>query len=324
MYNPEIKWRFINDAVPGSQFSIEFIKEVFDYAEQTEERVGKDLCAMDRSELLRSVYDTLGAAQRTVKDVEWYRKSAMSVLNKYGKWCVRNVVPGSKVFLGDLQDPATVRYKYRFVSNPLHLCLYLDDLFPVHEEHMTLNDTYQIFFWFAFAGINQQASMEIGSSHVDLQGLEILYGGEKYPIYPEALPLFRRAVTENQMVINHPNYKQLVTRQRIPGDAVIRGTREISLEDFNGAMMRSMRARTNSDFLAPHLNYTNVFYSGIFYRCLTLEMAGARINFDEIAARSFVRRSGGSGPYARSNIATRKKDLLIGYKEWKSAFLPTE
>lgn len=343
MYNPDRKRAFITSESGKSGFSEEFAEKLFETLEQFELREGKDVCEMTGPCLLRTVFDVLSRIQTT------YRKSAcrnieeaayngirrqyqvrkipsredlLSILRCYGRWCAANIYPWASIELTEIEDPAKVRYRYRFVANPAHLKMYLDDLYPLDDTCPTLNDIYQSFFWLAFSGVMEEDAVELTPENLDFRKMEIRFGGSVYPIYAEAVQPLMNAAESTQLRINHPKYKKVSMRARANGDLILRGFQDFSLMEFRNAMMKPMSKRYDTDFLSPYLNYQNVRYSGVFYRCFLLEMAGVRLDFDEVTRNSYTRRSGKSETMTQSNFVAKKKSVLTGYAQWKDVFAP--
>lgn len=344
MYHPDRKREFIAAEREKSGFSEAAAEKLFEILEQFEAREGKDVCEMTGSCLLRTVYDALSRAQTyyfrvapgsTEEDVRRgrprrdlparetpSREDLLAILRCYGRWCAGNRISGATVALTELEDPARVRYRFRFVANPTHLKLYLDDLFPMDDGFPTLNDLYQSFFWLAFSGLMEEDTAALTSDCLDFRKMEIRSGGEIFPIYAEAVPSLMSAVQSTQFRINHPKYKKVSTRDRAAGDLILRGFLDFNLSDFRNAMMRPISRRYDTDFLTPYLNYRNVGYSGIFYRCFLLEMAGVRLDYDAVTRSAYSRKQGSSETLTQSNFISKQRKIMAGYAEWKSIFTP--
>ena len=208
------------------------------------------------------------------------------------------------------------------VSGPLHLQKYLDSIFDPEEEE-TIDNLYRCYFWMAFGGIDEEDTILIKTEDVDLENMEIRYKSVSVPIYRDALPAFRNAITLNSFLYKHPKYSKLIRRERIPGDTIMRGIKATT-KTFT---MRTTLSKRNIKAIEEgktdlQLSFYRVRMSGLFYRTYEIERAGGTVDFSDAALRLMDGKTYSLSGREKIEHKQRRieRDYFEDYQRWKLAF----
>ena len=323
MFNQEIKKEFILDVCNDGQVTEEFANEVFSVAARYEQESDIDLNAMQRIRLIPAVSGILEKYSRNSwPDESGKRDKILELLRSYGRWSVKHRIENCSDELISLEDPAAVRYKTRFSANPSHLRQQLNDLFPLNDIYGTINDTMHCFFWMAYAGLDEAVAVQITPDHVDLRKMRFDINGKQYPIYTDGFPSIWNCVYLDQFMISHPKYSRVSMKDRAIGDEILRGFTEKNSTARISLDTRLTQAKFKTEIYTPNLTYRNVRYSGIFYRAFMQEMAGARVDFTEMAKLFVVRKRSPDKEIDKRNLWNKIREVKAGYNNWKMAFVP--
>lgn len=314
MYNKEQKKRFIKDYT-NSVNTINVAENVFISLEKYEEKWGADLCTRSKEEL-QPVIDSIVGLRSNSK---WM---SLTILKEYVKWCLAMKVPDACDGMLHIEVIGLDKVRTQMVASPLHLQMYLDDVFDKESEE-TIDNLYRCYFWMAYGGIDEDDTIIIREKDVDLSKMEIKYKTTAVPIYREGLSAFKNAITLTSFAHKHPNYSEIVRRDRIPGDLLMRGVKAT----MSTYTMRSSVSRLSAKALADEktelqLSFSRVSLSGLFYRTYERERAGVPANFAGAALHEMkgknYKLSGREKLKHRQN--RKEKVLMDDYQRWKLAF----
>lgn len=317
MYNENLKQQFVQQDI----FSVskrEVCLGVFNAFEEYEKAWGADLCTKTRDELLPVIQSLVGLRVKS-------KKTRLSVLKEYVKWCIDSNVPGACDGMLLIDDIGNEKIKSQTVSNPLHLQRYLDQVFD-REEEKTLDCIYRCFYWLAYGGMAEEDIINVKITDVDFQSMIVRHNGEEFPIYREAIQAFRNCIELTSFVYKHPNYdkSRTVWKDRAGGDLLIRGiAQQISITKIRVALSRKSKKSIEDGRTDLKMSYYRVWLSGLFYRMYESERAGMPVDFSAAALRLMEGKTYklDSG---RNNIGAvqrrHENDYLTDYNRWKSAY----
>lgn len=314
MYNEEMKARFIRQYT-GSLNTANVATTIFNALEEHEKSWNADLCTRSSDELQPVIDEIAGLRSKS----KWM---ALTILKEYVKWCIAMKVPGACDGMLQIQAVGLDKIRHQMVSCPLHLQRFLDEVFD-RESEETIDNIYRCYFWMAYGGIDEEDTILIRNEEVDFSQMAISYKTTSVPIYREALPAFRNAVSLNSFLYKHPNYSKPVRRDRVPGDTLMRGIRATT-KTFT---MRTTLSKRNIKAVEDgstdlQLSFYRVRMSGLFYRVYEMERAGIPANFSEAALRVMDGKTYSLS--GREKIEHRQNKIersyLEDYQRWKLAF----
>lgn len=311
MFNESLKNKFINSTRKGNDVSSLFVS-----SQPYEEKYGKDLCQFSQDELQDFVNHCLGVMEST-------KRSRLMLVRQYIKWCSDNGIPNVSEVIGEITTNDTSRIKETMVSSPEHLNSVMDTVFRKVDEH-TIDNVYRCFLWMAFAGIPQCDVMKITSANVDFKEMEIVYNGNSFPIYKEAVSVIRDCAELEQFIYDHREYNNPVWRARADGKALLRGYIPDAAASSVASLIRKaiVNARARCGETIPKLNYSHVAFSGQFYRMRERESIGFPIDFRWYIANEWI--ADGSydpdDPKIMNRLKVKAHRLKMDYECWKSAF----
>jgi hypothetical protein len=314
MYNEEQKVRFIREYT-GSLNTANVATTLFNALEEHEKSWGADLCTRSSEELQPVVDEVTGLRTRS----KWM---SLTILKEYVKWCIAMQVPGACDGMLQIQTVGLDKIKHQMVSGPLHLQKYLDDIFDPESEE-TIDNIYRCYFWMAYGGIDEEDTVLIKNEQVDFSQMSIYYKTTNIPIYREALPAFRNAVSLNSFIYKHPNYTKPVRRDRVSGDTLMRGIRATTKTFTMRTTLSKRNIKAVEDGLTDlQLSFYRVRMSGLFYRVYEMERAGIPASFSEAALRVMDGKT--YALYGREKLEHRQnkieRNYLEDYQRWKLAF----
>lgn len=314
MYNEEQKKRFIRDYT-GSLSTANVTATIFNETEKYEESWGTDLCTKGVEELQPVVNEITGLRNKS----QWM---SLTILKEYVKWCLAMKVPGACDGMLRIEAVGLDKIKKQMVASPLHLQRYLDDIFDKEFEE-TIDNLYRCYFWMAYGGIDEEDTILVKTEDVDLSQMLIRYKTTSVPIYREAIPAFKNAVTLTNFLYKHPNYTKPIRRDRVPGDTIMRGLKATTKTFTMRTTISKRNISAIEDGLTElQLSFYRVRMSGLFYRTYEMERAGIPVTFSEAALRVMDGKtyalSGREKIIHKQNRIER--DYFDDYQRWKLAF----
>lgn len=314
MYNEEMKSRFIREYT-GSLNTANVATTIFNAMEEYEKSWNADLCTRSSEELQPVITEITGLRSKS----KWM---ALTILKEYVKWCIAMQVPGACDGMLQIQTVGLDKVKHQMVSSPLHLQKFLDDVFDPESEE-TLDNIYRCYFWMAFGGIDEEDTILIQNEQVDFGQMVIYYKTTNIPIYREALPAFRNAVSLSSFLYKHPNYSKPVRRDRVPGDTLMRGIRATTKTFTMRTTLSKRNIKAIEDGLTDlQLSFYRVRMSGLFYRVYEMERASIPTSFSEAALRVMDGKT--YTLHGREKLEHRQNKIersyMEDYQRWKLAF----
>ena len=319
MYNENQKRAFI-ESHTNSDKTMAKIVQIFSWFEPYEEDWGLDLSQQSAEKLQPVVNELTGVRSKSTELI-------LIILKEYVKWCGRS---GYEVSRGifDVRINTIDKIQNQMVASPLHLKAKLDEFFePVEEE--TIDITYRVFLWMAFAGLDDKDAIRVTADCVDLKNFRINFEGHSYEIYKECIEDFKKACELTDFQYKHPNY--ITRRDRADGNLIMRGIRTPTVD------LKTIRPVINKKFGADdteetggrqksRISYKRIYLSGIFYRAYERERAGLPVDFSEFIARSIERKEK-TKKYTVTKTRTLttiantiEREYLADYEKWKCAF----
>lgn len=314
MYNESLKSSFIADYTK-SLSTAQHAQVVFDAFAPSEEMWGADLCTRTAEELQPVVNSVAGLRAKS-------RWMALTILKEYVKWCLAMKVPGAIDGMLKIEVVGLDKVRSQMVSGPMHLQQYLNAVFEPEAEE-TIDNIYRCFFWLAFAGIDEEEDIFlVTKDDVDFENMVIRYGFTEYPIYREAIPAIRNAMTLTSFAYKHPSYSKVIKRDRVIGVTLMRGIKADSkILTLRSTLSKRARLAYKEGRTPLQLSYYRVWISGLFYRMYENERAGGAVSFAEEAQRYVSKRvyHNEHRPLStQQNIVAR--DYMDDYQRWKLAF----
>lgn len=314
MYNEDRKVRFIREYT-GSLNTANVATTLFNALEEHEKSWGADLCTRSSEELQPVIDEIVGLRSKS----KWM---TLTILKEYVKWCIAMQVPGACDGMLQIKAVGLDKVKHQMVSGPLHLQKYLDDIFDPESDE-TIDNIYRCYFWMAYGGIDEEDTILIRNEQIDFSQMTIFYKTINIPIYREALPAFRNAVSLNSFLYKHPNYTKPVRRDRVPGDTLMRGIRATTKTFTMRTTLSKRNIKAIEDGMTDlQLSFYRVRMSGLFYRVYEMERAGIPASFSEAALRVMDGKT--YSLHGREKLEHRQnkieRNYLEDYQRWKLAF----
>lgn len=317
MYNEEQKNRFLSNHTTSAH-TAKSASVIFNALAHYEELYDKDLCAMSVEELQPVVNDILGPRSQT-------KQTALSVLREYVAWCVVNKCPGACDSIKYVDLLGLDKLRRRLVANPLQLQNYFDTVFrDVEEERIDI--VYRCWFWMGYGGIGEADALLVEDKDVDLNNLVIRWKDREYPIYKEAVPAFRSAVTLKTFFHDHQHYQS--NMERVPGNTILRGVKtNARLSTLRSSISRQLAQAVIEKKTKLRLSYSRAVLSGLLYRIYEKERAGVVaennvVDFLEIARQQMEGKeySLSGGGTMNQKLNQRAREIEQDYQRWKLAF----
>lgn len=323
MYNKDIKERFITD-FSSNTGRRQVASIMFETLEQYEKEAQSDFCTWQKDRLKPVVCELIGLRENS-------KKTRLSILKTYVKWCVQNNIPGAREDLLEIDDFGLDKLKRQMVANPQHLQRFLNCILEPEQEN-TVDNIYRCYFWLAYGGMSEDEVFKVSVKDVDLMDMVVRFNGKEFPIYKEAVPAFRSCVERTSFKYKHPNYiDRDIYRNRIAGDILLRGTRGygsvtgIRVEISRKQKEQKFRRESTKDdkSLDLQLSHYRVKLSGLFYRVYEAERAGIPVDFMP-AAEQFMDGKTYKLDSGRNLIESKQRriavEFLEDYNRWKEAF----
>ena len=316
MYNQKLKERFIWECANKSDSSRYEYETLFNRLEKYENEWGADFCTRNAEELQPVLEKICGIK----KNSKWTR---ISILRKYVSWCIDNKVSGAcdGIFHVNISD--TEQIKRYSVVNAKHLQSYLDILFDP-EDKKTIDNIYRCYYWLAYGGMREEDISEVKRSDLDFESMMVRYE-KRYtavPIYREGVKAFHNCAELDSFALQHPLYAKEVSRKRICGDELMRGSKSVlSVKVIRSRVSKA--SRENRDRTSLQLSYRRVWLSGLFYRIWEQEVMGIPVFFDDIAADDIEEReyeAETSKELIKNKIRIKANEYKRDYNSWKAAW----
>lgn len=322
MYNETQKNAFIA-AHTSSDKTTALIVQIFNWFEPYETEWNMDL-SQQTTEILQPVVNDLSGLRSKSTEL------VLIILKEYVKWCGRNGYEVSKGIF-DVRINTIDKIQNQMVASPLHLKSILDKK-EVHNdketlicgfdlpEQETVDITYRVFLWMAFAGLDDKDAIRVTADHVDLKKLRINFEGHSYEIYKEGREDFEKACKLLDFLYIHPNYT--TRRDRAEGNIIMRGFRSPNVDLLTIRPIINKRLCSGKTPTKEKISYRRIYLSGIFYRAYERERAGLPVDFSDVIAREMQdRQYTVTKTRTLTTIANAlEREYLADYEKWKCAF----
>lgn len=322
MYQPEIKQRFIDEFTTGPSLK-KRIERLFQSFEEKEQAFQSDLTLLPLQDLQSAFSAGTGLRSADAEDM-------LYVLRAYVQWRIKNNLQTTKSVYSLSTDQLDKIFD-QMVGSPLHLKLKLNSVFDSPEDE-TVDCIYRTYLWLAFIGMDEEDTIHVRVSDVDLNHLCIHFNGRIYDLPRECIPDFSNACTLTSFFYDNEHYQ--IRRDRAPGDYLLR---TIRLQQFNIASARVLISQVlhahshdqhgNKIHDGFKLSYHRLYLSGLFYRAYERERAGLLADFDSVVSQEMDKKQeeGGYkldknrtiGKIKNQRIRSYEKD----YQRWKLAFI---
>lgn len=314
MYNAEMKTRFIREYT-GSLNTANVAQRVFNALEKYEEAWNADLCTRSAEELQPAVDEIVGLRTKS----KWM---ILTILKEYTKWCIAMGAPGACDGMLKVRSIGLEKVRHQMVSGPRHLQKFLDEMLDSENEE-TIDNIYRCYFWMAYGGIDEEETILVRKDQVDFDHMIIEYKDTSAPIYREAIPAFKNVVSLDSFCYKHPHYNQIIRRDRVPGDTLMRGIRATT-KTFT---MRTTLSKRNIKAVEEgitdmRLSFYRVRMSGLFYRVYEMERAGFPVSFSDATLREMKGKNYTLQEHEKIKHRQNRieRDYMEDYQRWKLAF----
>lgn len=319
MYNEKQKKEFIS-AYTRSNSTAAKVEQIFSWFEPYEIGWDTDL-SQQSAEVLQPVVNSITGVR--IKSTEL----VLIILKEYVKWCAQNGYETSKGIF-NVKINSIEKIKDQMVVSPLYLKNRLDEYFDATDQE-TVDITYRVFLWMAFAGLEDKDAVRVTADCVDLENLRINFEGHSYELYRYCKEDFAKACSLTSFKYIHPNYT--TRKDRSVGDTIMRGF------GSSVADLKTIRPVINKRFDTKNsmsgsgsqkfrYSYKRIYLSGIFFRAYEKEQAGLPVDFSEFVAMSIERKEK-TKKYTLSETRTLAKiaktlerEYYADYEKWKCAF----
>lgn len=316
MYNTEQKMRFLRDIFHEDSYApatLENAKFVFNRMEVFEEAAGADCCTMTAEELQEIVNQTAQKAYGS-------RQYSFRILRQYGKWCLKNGVPGAAdgLLKLDARNAGLDKIRTTMVSGPKHLQRCLDAAFSPESEE-TVDNVYRTFFWLAFAGVPIEDVVSLRTSDIDPKTMSLCCRGRVIRFPTEAFDAVYNTATLYSFRYIHKNYVGS-RRERFNSDQLLRGIKAEANKStlLNTACLAVMKAY-KAGKTDVHFTFRDIRMSGLFYNIFDQERSDLKRYAHGATDRlisSVMKEFCASGSDNIQKINATWED----YRRWKAAF----
>lgn len=325
MYNEMQKKAFI-DSRPSTEKNAtkKLIAQIFGWFEPHETDWGMDL-SLQTAEVLQPIVNSLAGLRYKSTEL------VLILLKEYVKWSRDNGYDVSDGIFNVSIDTID-KVKNQMVSSPAHLKTILDKR-PVKigdetvecgfdtPDKETIDITYRVFLWMAFAGLEDKDAIRVTAENVDLKKLRINFEGHIYTIYKESKEDFEKACKLTDFLYEHPNY--VTRRDRVEGDTIMRGFRSSPVDLLTIRPIINKRLYSGKTPTKEKISYRRIYLSGIFYRAYEREQMGLPVDFSDVVAREMQGKE-----YSQTKTRTLttiantfEREFLADYEKWKCAFV---
>lgn len=316
MYNQILKSQFLRERYGDCLRQKQEAERLFEKTQPYEEAAQADLCAMTVDQLQKTIDETFFMKRHS-------HIGQRSAVGEYMEWCLAHKVEGATDNYQRLEAVGLNKIRYRMVSGPLQMQVFLDSVFDAEAEETT-DVIYRCYYWLAFCGVDEFDVPNIKVSDVDLQKRVIRYRDMNLEIYREAMPAFEKAVTLSEMRYKNARYTEPIWRKRVDGDTLMRGVRAASdvftVRKYIGQRLSAAQAAGEA---SQRINYSGAKLSGMFYRVYERERAGVPVGFSELAVTEVLKKNPSADfrtRSARQSVNAKEREYLDDYRRWKLAF----
>lgn len=305
MYNEVLKKRYIKERSDSANIA-KLLESFFRRSQPFEEEYGADLCTLNTRQL-QPIVDKLCGVTLTA------RNSAMGELRLYGRWCIKNNIPGASNDILSVKPSNAQNIKRRMVAGPYHLQVCLDLLFE-REDTRTIDCAFRSHYWLAFAGLKEDETEIIRKADVDFESMCVRYDNKEYPIYREGVKAIKNCVILTDFAVYNFKYKKIAYMNRFDDTTLLSGIKSNLNRKFmiNELCARGKKGR-NDGSVDFNINYFTIYLSGHFYRMFERERAGFPVDFSYLVVSDY-------GDSTEQNQRRRASYLLNEYEMWKIAF----
>ena len=276
IYNTKIKMAFI-ETIESKQIR-DIAMACFRDTAPFETDAGHDLCTFSGEEettALKAMMDTMLRSET--------RRLAARAITMYFQWCVKTRVQGAVEHEPIKKDVIDAVNHDLLIFSPAHLQTILDKIFD-READGTVDNVYRCFYWMAYAGLSTESIIMLKPEHFDLKSFLVSVNGENGVLYQQGIPCIENCIGMSQFRYKHPLYSNVVMKDRVPGDYILRGTRgtydDLALAYKSLSSVLSKRVRDSG----LTFSYHQCYYGGLFYRIHEQELCyGAAPDFASIA-----------------------------------------
>lgn len=312
MYNEEHKSRFLR-VYTRSEATAHVATNIFNRFEPCEAERNADLCTMSADVLQPIVDEIVGLRTKS----KWM---GLSILKEYARWCIDTRYPGACDGMFHVDVTGIGKIRQQMVSGPAHLQSYLDTVYD-KESELTIDNIYRCSHWLSYGGASEDTIPNVRISDVDFETMSVRCGERLVPIYREGLEAFRNCAKLSSFRYKHPNYRDVIIRDRLPGDELLRGIKsKAGVIDMRAVISKRAARAAREGRSNQRLSYNRVSLSGLFYRTLERERMGVPVDFSD-ATEMFIEDSGIQYKNDMKTVRYRiTRDFEIDYQRWKLAF----
>lgn len=306
MYNETKKQEYLNSAKFAHR-TRNLIADIFNKLESYEQTAGKDISEFSAKELNSVLYDGFLISKQSTYD------NILSIINRYKEWVGAPTLKDSEELDGTLMLRKTM------VSSPVHLRTVLDQGF-LTADFETIDVIIRAMYWLLFMGLTPKQIVSVTKDDVDFNTMTVNCDGEIFLIEALAVESLRFACESEYIILDNPAYNEAVKRPRAEGSEILR-----CYTPLNGSLS-NLRRRAYEIFQSREMQnppvFSNIWYSGIFYRKFLAEMMGDEPEFESLARFLTAEKLGDESKVDVStfNFKRKMKNLERDYNAWKLAF----
>lgn len=315
MYNAELKTRFIRDYTENI-FTANAVQDMFNLIEPFEHKYGVDFSCM-----------TVDQATEAVSSIQSLRASSMeyriAAIKSYIKWCRNSGIEGVNSDIEFIKPKGLEHIKHVMIKDPNHLASVLNKIFvPIKEN--SIENIYRFYLWMYYSGMNEDQIFACTRDDIDYKRMEIVVGGERFPIYRESLNVVVFCADAKELAERHAlMIDSRDTVDRYPGKELFRTIRPLKNKDSARTVISSYLLRAYNDGRTDvKVTRRMLHLSGMFYRMYCREADGFPVDFTEDAANEMAGKT--YKVNHRFTIGVKQKrimrDLEEDYVNWKTAF----
>ena len=310
MYNELIKENFIKN-INISDATANAYRLLFIKISEYEQKFNKNIYEMTDDEVTETVNNITGMNIRG-------KKTQICLIRRYVSWCCDNHIPGAHMIIKNDYN-GIEKITTRTVRNPMHMDLYLNSVFRPVEER-TIDNIYRMVLWMAYSGMPSRYVCNVDVDDISFDDMSISADGNNYPIYREALPVFKSCVRDVSFVYKHPLHDDMEI-QRVVSTKVARGFRDITYESIKSIISRRIKEAVRNGKTDIELSYYRATISGLFYRTYEKEMSGIKIDIEEESKNYIAAKLDKINACEMTGIrlCRLKKSYKDDYTRWKDA-----
>ena len=311
MYNSEVKERFITEFSTSESMRASAYR-LFQAFEKYEKKWAADLCTRSAEDIQPILNNAVGMRENS-------KHLRMHILASYIRWCTQNQVAGATDSSDNIDVSTEDKMRRQTVANPIHLQVYLDEVFRPESEQ-TVDNTWRCFYWLAFGGATEEEAFNTTVDDVRLEEMVVRYNnGKEILIYREAVPAFINCMRLKSFTLYNPAHNNPLknSRDRAEGNILLRNaTPTIDVKGFRVSLSKKSKRALDDKRTKLKLSHYRVWLSGSFYRLYEKERAG----FPEKYIRAEFRKLGKAWQSEAKNDPKTISDYRKDYDCWKRIF----